>query len=99
VGAATVTSQRVRHHQPSVSSVSPSPPVQRQVLASVQRTIASPQYQQHPSMDERERREIASNNIGYEEAIDLEPIDFEHFMEEPELERNHNMEKMFRQEV
>jgi hypothetical protein len=60
------------------------------------RTIASPQYQQHPSMDERERREINSSTMGFEEAIDLEPIDFEHFLDEPDLERSHHLEKMFR---
>jgi len=79
-----------------LSSGSPSPRVQRVVLAPVQATIASPQYQQHPSMDARERREIHSNNQGYEEAIDLEPIDFEHFLDEPDLERSHHLEKMFR---
>ena len=29
------------------------------------------------------------------QAIDLEPIDFEHFIDEPDLDRPH-MEKMFR---
>jgi hypothetical protein len=80
----------------TLSSRSPSPGVQRQVVTSVQETVSSPQYQQHPSMDERERREINSTNMGYEEAIDLEPIDFEHFMEEPDLERNQHTENMFR---
>merc|ERR1712083_7482 len=51
---------------------------------------------QHPSMDERERREINSSTMGFEEAIDLEPIDFEHFLDEPDLERSHHLEKMFR---
>ena len=31
----------------------------------------------------------------YLQGIDLEPIDFEHFIDEPELERP-NMERMFR---
>lgn len=85
----------------SVSTGSPSPPVQRQVLSRVsQQTIASPQYQQHPSIEEsRDRREITSNNRGYEEAIDLEPIDFEHFLEEPELERKPHLESMFRHQI
>jgi len=60
------------------------------------KTVASPQYQiGYPSMDERERREINNTTMGYEEAIDLEPIDFEHFIDEPDLDRP-NMEKMFR---
>jgi len=46
-------------------------------------------------MDERERREINNTTMGYEEAIDLEPIDFEHFIDEPDLDRP-NMEKIFR---
>lgn len=79
-----------------LSSGANSPQVHRQVLPPVSRTISSPQYQQHPSMDERERREISSSNIGIEEAIDLEPIDFEHFLDEPDLERSHHLEKMFR---
>jgi len=59
-------------------------------------TVSSPQYQiGYPSMDERERREINNTTMGYEEAIDLEPIDFEHFIDEPDLDRP-NMEKMFR---
>merc|ERR1711881_658125 len=79
-----------------LSSGAPSPQVQhRTVTLPAIRTIASPQYQQHPSMDERERREINSSTMGFEEAIDLEPIDFEHFLDEPDLERPH-MEKMFR---
>jgi len=83
-------------HSTDLSAEPPSPQVPRQVLTKVHETVASPQYQQHPSMDERERREINSTNMGYEESIDLEPIDFEHFMEEPDLERNHHLEKMFR---
>merc|ERR1719221_1251337 len=60
-------------------------------------TVSSPQYQiGYPSMDDRERREINSTAMGFEEAIDLEPIDFEHFIDEPDLDRP-NMEKMFRQ--
>jgi hypothetical protein len=35
-------------------------------------------------------------SLGYEEAIDLEPIDFEHFIDEPELGRPH-VQRMFRQ--
>merc|ERR1719356_2311119 len=66
-----------------LSSGAPSPQVQhRAVTLPPLRTIASPQYQQHPSMDERERREINSSTMGFEEAIDLEPIDFEHFLDE-----------------
>jgi len=80
-----------------LSSGTPSPQVQhRTVTLPPLRTIASPQYQQHPSMDERERREINSSTMGFEEAIDLEPIDFEHFLDEPDLERSHHLEKMFR---
>ena len=33
--------------------------------------------------------------VFYLQGIDLEPIDFEHFIDEPELERP-NMERMFR---
>merc|ERR1712117_867039 len=59
-----------------LSSGTPSPQVQhRTVTLPPLRTIASPQYQQHPSMDERERREINSSTMGFEEAIDLDPID------------------------
>lgn len=87
-------------HSTGLSSGSPSPRLEPRCVAPTHRasslTVASPQYQQHPSMDERERREIQSSNMGYEEAIDLEPIDFEHFLDEPELERNHHLEKMFR---
>jgi len=61
--------------------------IQRLVVAPIQETVACPQYQQHPSMDERERREIDSNSSGYEETFDLEPIDFEYFMEEPDLDK------------
>lgn len=79
----------------TTSDVSVSPHLTRQVLNTVEETLDYPQYQEHPSMNDKERREIHSNSIGYEEAIDLEPIDFEHFMEEPDLERNHPLE-MFR---
>jgi len=82
----------------ALSSGAPSPQVGRHVVPALAQpdTVASPQYQiGYPSMDERERREINNNNMGYEEAIDLEPIDFEHFIDEPDLDRPH-MEKMFR---
>jgi len=32
--------------------------------------------------------------MAFEEGIDLEPIDFEHFIDEPDLSRNH-LERMF----
>ena len=35
------------------------------------------------------------NQLSHFQAIDLEPIDFEHFIDEPDLDRP-NMEKMFR---
>ena len=38
-----------------------------------------------------------SNELSLFQAIDLEPIDFEHFIDEPDLDRPH-MEKMFRQD-
>jgi hypothetical protein len=80
----------------ALSSGSPSPQMERHVIPPIAETVSSPQYQVgYPSMDERERREINNNNMGYEEAIDLEPIDFEHFIDEPDLGRN-QMEKMFR---
>jgi len=82
----------------ALSSGAPSPQLMRHKIAPLPRheTVACPQYQiGYPSMDERERREINSTNMGYEEAIDLEPIDFEHFIDEPDLDRPH-MEKMFR---
>merc|ERR1711874_489198 len=81
-----------------LSSGASSPQLQRHTIPPIVETVQSPQYQiGYPSMDERERREINNNNMGYEEAIDLEPIDFEHFIDEPDLDRPH-MEKMFRQE-
>lgn len=80
----------------TLSSGASSPQLQRHVIPPIVETVSSPQYQiGYPSMDERERREINNNNMGYEEAIDLEPIDFEHFIDEPDLDRPH-MEKMFR---
>jgi len=84
----------------ALSSGSPSPQLVRHKIPALPlprlQTVASPQYQiGYPSMDDRERREINSTNLGYEEAIDLEPIDFEHFIDEPDLDRPH-MEKMFR---
>jgi len=80
----------------ALSSGPSSPQLQRHVIPPIVETVSSPQYQiGYPSMDERERREINNNNMGYEEAIDLEPIDFEHFIDEPDLDRPH-MEKMFR---
>lgn len=80
----------------ALSSGSPSPQMERHVISKIAETVSSPQYQVgYPSMDERERREINNNNMGYEEAIDLEPIDFEHFIDEPDMGRD-QMEKMFR---
>jgi len=76
-----------------LSSERSSPRCVRQVLPSLE-TVASPQYQvSYPSMD---NREVNNNTMGYEEAIDLEPIDFEHFIDEPELGRPH-VQRMFRQ--
>jgi len=58
-------------------------------------TVASPQYQvNYASMEDRERRELNNNTMAYEEGIDLEPIDFEHFIDEPDIGRN-QMERMF----
>merc|ERR1712020_670430 len=75
----------------TLSSGASSPQIQRHVLPPVVETVASPQYQiGYPSMDERERWEINNTTMGYEE-----PIDFEHFIDEPDLDRP-NMEKMFR---
>ena len=54
-------------HSTGLSSGASSPRVLRHKLEPVSATVASPQYQQHPSMDERERRELNSNNMGYEE--------------------------------
>jgi len=71
-----------------------SPQVERHVIRQVE-TVASPQYQvNYASIEERERRELSNNNMAYEEGIDLEPIDFEHFIDEPDLGRN-QMERMF----
>jgi len=93
----TVPASEAGTNSTGLSSGASSPQVQhRTVTLPAIRTIASPQYQQHPSMDERERREINSSTMGFEEAIDLEPIDFEHFLDEPDLERSHHLEKMFR---
>jgi len=73
-----------------LSSERNSPRLQHHVIPPLE---ANPQYQvSYPSMD---NREINNNTLGYEEAIDLEPIDFEHFVDEPELGRPH-MERMFR---
>merc|ERR1712083_1096219 len=48
-----------------LSSGAPSPQVQhRTVTLPAIRTIASPQYQQHPQWDSRERREINSSTMG-----------------------------------
>merc|ERR1712037_425769 len=77
----------------ALSSGAPSPQLVRHTIPALARheTVASPQYQiGYPSMDERERREINNTTMGYEEAID-----FEHFIDEPDLDRP-NMEKMFR---
>ena len=54
----------------ALSSGAPSPQVGRHVVPALAQpdTVASPQYQiGYPSMDERERREINNNNMGYEE--------------------------------
>jgi len=89
----------------ALSSGANSPQMERHVIPAVNHvrhvsrpeTVSSPQYQiGYPSMDERERREINNTTMGYEEAIDLEPIDFEHFIDEPDLDRPGN-ERMFRQ--
>lgn len=78
-----------------LSSQRCSPRMQHHVIPPIE-TVSSPQYQvNYPSMD---NREINNNNLGYEEAIDLEPIDFEHFIDEPELGRPH-MERRFRQDT
>jgi len=88
----------------ALSSGANSPQMERHVIPAVNHvrhvsrpeTVSSPQYQiGYPSMDERERREINNTTMGYEEAIDLEPIDFEHFIDEPDLDRPGN-ERMFR---
>merc|ERR550517_281581 len=55
-----------------LSSGAPSPQVQhRTVTLPTIRTIASPQYQQHPSMDERERREINSSTMALKRQLTL----------------------------
>lgn len=78
-----------------LSSERCSPRMQHHVIPPIE-TVSSPQYQvSYPSMD---NREINNNNMGYEEAIDLEPIDFEHFIDEPDIGGAH-MEKRFRQEA
>jgi len=81
----------------AVSSEANSPQVERHILSPLQETVSSPQYQvAFASIDPSERRrELNNNALGFEEGIDLEPIDFEHFIDEPELERP-NMERMFR---
>lgn len=78
-----------------LSSERCSPRMQHHVIPPIE-TVSSPQYQvSYPSMD---NREINNNNMGYEEAIDLEPIDFEHFIDEPDIGGAH-MERRFRQEA
>merc|ERR1739844_647576 len=97
-GAPSSAGSEAGTNSTALSSGAPSPQVVRHTIPALARheTVACPQYQiGYPSMDERERREINSTTMGYEEAIDLEPIDFEHFIDEPDLDRPH-MEKMFR---
>jgi len=78
----------------ALSSGASSPQVERHVIRPVE-TVASPQYQvNYASMEDRERRELNNNTMAYEEGIDLEPIDFEHFIDEPDIGRN-QMERMF----
>lgn len=78
----------------ALSSGANSPQIERHVIRPAE-TVASPQYQvNYASIEDRERRELNNNNMAYEEGIDLEPIDFEHFIDEPDLGRNH-MERMF----
>jgi len=79
----------------ALSSGASSPQVQRHVIRPLE-TVSSPQYQvNYASIDDREqRRDLSNNTMAYEEGIDLEPIDFEHFIDEPELGRN-QMERMF----
>lgn len=78
-----------------VSSKASTPEIERHVIRPIETVVASPQYQvNYASIDDRDRRELDNTNMGFEEGIDLEPIDFEHFIEEPELGRNH-MERMF----
>jgi len=81
----------------ALSSGASTPHVERHVIKAVE-TVASPQYQvNYASIDDRQRMELNNNNMAYEEGIDLEPIDFEHFIDEPDMDlapRN-NMERMF----
>lgn len=37
---------------------------------------------------------MQSSNVLFDEAVDLEPIDFEHFVDEPDVGRNQS-ERMF----
>lgn len=71
-----------------------SPEIERHVIRPVE-TVSSPQFQvNYASIEERERRELNNTAMAFEEGIDLEPIDFEHFIDEPDLSRNH-LERMF----
>jgi len=79
-----------------VSTRSSSPEINQHLSSKMVETVSSPQYQiGYPSMDEKDRRHINTSNLSYEEAYDLEPLDFEHFIDEPDLERN-QVDKMFR---
>ena len=40
-------------------------------------------------------RDVLDDVVIYDEAVDLEPIDFEHFIDEPELGRNRS-ERIFK---
>ena len=56
-------------------------------------TNASPSRPSAAS-NSRQLSSPVSNNMLFDEAVDLEPIDFEHFVDEPEMNRNQS-ERMF----
>jgi len=78
-----------------VSSGPPSPQMTRQVVNTGEESLGCPGEHEYPSLESRGTMEMQSNNRGYDEAIDLEPIDFEHFMEDSEHVGEQHLE-MFR---
>lgn len=68
----------------NVSSRVSSPGIERHFKSASCETLAVPQYQVgFYSID----GDGIHNNIVYEEGLDLEPIDFEHFLDEPEAKK------------
>lgn len=66
----------------NLSSGTPSPQIGKHVIPPLAEKVSGSLYQVgYPSMEERDTRELNNNNMGCEEVMDLEPIDFEYFFE------------------